>query len=90
MPWKEINVMSQKPEFVLRSFKNEISFTELCTEYGISTKTGYKWENRFYQEGIEGLNDRPQRPHNTPAPLSEEVICELISIKTSSFPMIGL
>ncbi len=53
MPWKEINVMSQKLEFVLKSFKMEKSFTELCTEYGISTKTGYKWKERFYEEGVE-------------------------------------
>jgi len=83
MPWKEINVMSQKLEFVLRSFKNEMSFTELCTEYGISTKTGYKWKERFYQEGIEGLKDKPRTPHNSPTRLSEEVICELIRIKNT-------
>jgi len=32
MPWKEIKVISQKLEFVLRSFKNEMSFTEISRE----------------------------------------------------------
>jgi len=81
MPWKEINVMSQKLEFVLRSFKNEKSFTELCTEYGISTKTGYKWKERFFQDGVEGLKDKPRKPKRSPTHISEEVICELIRIK---------
>jgi transposase len=81
MPWKEINVMSQKLEFVLESFKMEKSFTELCTEYGISTKTGYKWKERFFAEGIEGLKEKPRKPHNSPTRLSEEVICEIIRIK---------
>src|SRR4030042_1292737 len=81
MPWKEINVMSQKLEFVLKSFKMEKSFTELCTEYGSSTKTGYKWKERFFQEGIEGLKEKPRKPHRSPTHLSEEVICELIRIK---------
>lgn len=81
MPWKEINVMSQKLEFVLKTFKMEKSFTELCTEYGISTKTGYKWKERFLEEGIEGLRDKPRKPHRSPTLLSEEVVCELIRIK---------
>jgi transposase InsO family protein len=81
MPWKEINVMSQKLEFVLKTFKMEKSFTELCTEYGISTKTGYKWKERFFQEGIEGLKEKPRKPHRSPTHLPEEVICELIRIK---------
>src|SRR4030042_3672505 len=81
MPWKEINVMSQKLEFVLKTFKMEKSFTELCTEYGSSTKTGYKWKERFFQEGIEGLKEKPRKPHRSPTHLSEEVICELIRIK---------
>lgn len=81
MPWKEINVMSQKLEFVLKSFKMEMSFTELCTEYGISTKTGYKWKERFFQKGIEGLKEKTRKPHCSPAHLPEEVICELIRIK---------
>jgi transposase InsO family protein len=83
MPWKEINVMSQKLEFVLKSFKMEKSFTDLCTEYGISTKTGYKWKERFFQEGIEGLKEKPRKPHNSPTHLPEEVICELVRIKNT-------
>lgn len=81
MPWKEINVMSQKLEFVLESFKMEKSFTELCTEYGISTKTGYKWKERFFENGLEGLKEKPRKPHSSPTRLSEEVICEIIRIK---------
>lgn len=73
--------MSQKLEFVLKSFKMEKSFTELCTEYGISTKTGYKWKERFFKEGIEGLKEKTRKPHCSPTHLSEEVICELIRIK---------
>jgi transposase InsO family protein len=81
MPWKEINVMSQKLEFVLKSFKMEKSFTELCTEYGISTKTGYKWKERFFEEGVEGLKEKTRKPHRSPTHLPEEVICEIIRIK---------
>jgi hypothetical protein len=44
MPWKETNVSDQRKEFVLESLKQFINFTDLCTKYGISTKTGYKWK----------------------------------------------
>lgn len=81
MPWKEVNVMDQKIEFVLKSFKKDTNFTQLCLEYGISTKTGYKWKERFFQEGVEGLKDKSTKPLSSPNQLPEEVICELIRIK---------
>ena len=81
MPWKELHVMDQKLEFVIKSFSPGVNFTELCREYGISTKTGYKWKERFLAEGIEGLHNQSRKPHNNPAQLTEEVVCELIRIK---------
>ncbi len=42
MPWKAANVMDIRTEFLLKSVSGNQSFTELCKEYGISTKTGYK------------------------------------------------
>jgi hypothetical protein len=42
MPWKETDKMDEKKEFVLKSLDDRVVFTELCREYCISTKTGYK------------------------------------------------
>jgi transposase InsO family protein len=81
MPWKEVNVMNQKLEFVLKSFRKEKSFTDLCTEYCITAKTGYKWKERFLLDGIEGLKEKPRKPRSSPTHFSEDVICELIRIK---------
>ena len=47
MPWKETDVMNERTEFVLRAFRSSEPFGELCREYGISRKTGYKWKQRF-------------------------------------------
>ena len=41
MPWKETLKMNRKTEFALKSMSTEI-FRELCRDYGISAKTGYK------------------------------------------------
>jgi putative transposase len=81
MPWKETNVMSQRVEFVMKSFNPNVNFSDLCAEYTISTKTGYKWKERFIKEGLPGLKDKSTRPFSHPKKISEDVICELIRIK---------
>jgi transposase InsO family protein len=81
MPWKETSVMDQKYQFVMKSFRKEKGFTELCNDYGITTKTGYKWIERFIRQGVEGLKEKPKRPHNCPTRYPEEVVCEIIRIK---------
>jgi putative transposase len=81
MPWKEVNVMELRLQFVERTFQKEMNFTDLCREYGISTKTGYKWKERFLEKGMSGLYDESRRPRSSPKELSEETVCELIRIK---------
>jgi transposase InsO family protein len=83
MPWKEINVMDQRTEFIVRVFKQNAPFNSVCQDFGISPKTGYKWLNRFIEEGIDGLEDRSRRPHRHSSQLTEDVICRLIKLKTA-------
>jgi hypothetical protein len=52
MPWKECSVMDERLQFV----------TELCREFGISRKIGYKIFDRYQECGVEGLTDRSRRP----------------------------
>ncbi len=80
MPWKEVNVMNQRTEFVLRALHSD-HFRGLCQEYGISSKTGYKWRERFLQFGLNGLVDESRRPQNSPKGLGEGVVCEMVRLK---------
>jgi transposase InsO family protein len=80
MPWKEIKVMNQRSEFVLRAMQTA-NFRDLCREYGISPKTGYKWKERFIEEGLAGMADQSRRPVSTPGGLAEAVVCELVELK---------
>lgn len=80
MPWKEVNVMNQRSEFVLRALQSD-NFSRLCQEYGISTKTGYKWRERFLQLGLNGLADESRRPRSSPKGLVEGVVCEMVRLK---------
>jgi len=36
---------------------------ELCREFGISRKTGYKIFDRYLECGVQGLTDRSRRPY---------------------------
>jgi len=68
-------------EFVLRTYDPSVVFQDLCDEYGISPKTGYKWKQRFEEDGFEGLHDQSRRPKQHPDQLAESVICEIVRIK---------
>jgi putative transposase len=77
MPWKKSEPMEQRMEFALKSE----NFRALCQEYGISTKTGYKWRERFLREGLAGLAEESRRPRCSPHQLSQEALCELVRLK---------
>ena len=66
MPWKEHSPMDQRTEFALKALQQEQSFTDLCSDYGISRKTGYKWLERYKAQGYGGMSDRSRRPHHHP------------------------
>ncbi|WP_186397715.1 IS481 family transposase, partial [Stappia sp. TSB10GB4] len=61
MPWKECSVMDERVRFVGRLLDGE-SMSDVCREFGISRKTGYKIWDRYRQEGLEALTDRSRRP----------------------------
>lgn len=83
MPWKENQVVDLRLEFVMASFEKGINFTQLCAEYGISTKCGYKWKERFLSEGKAGLVDKKRTPKSSPKKIPEDVVLELIKLKNN-------
>ena len=61
MPWKKSSVMEERLRFVARLLDGE-GMSDVCREFGISRKTGYKIYNRYRDEGLEALCDRSRRP----------------------------
>jgi transposase InsO family protein len=61
MPWKECSVMDERLRFVAKLLDGE-SMTDVCREFGISRKTGYKIFARYKDHGVEALSDRSRRP----------------------------
>jgi len=81
MPWKEKNVVNLRNEFVIRSLEQRVIFQDLCREYGISRKTGYKWQKRFLEDGTQGIYDLSRKPKNCSFQLPGESVCEIIRFK---------
>jgi transposase InsO family protein len=61
MPWTESSVMDERLRFVARLLDGE-PMTDVCREFGISRKTGYKLFDRYKQDGPVALADRSRRP----------------------------
>ena len=72
--------MQERIEFGLKAL-GSVNFRALCQEYGISTKTGYKWKERFLRDGIRGMVERSRRPKSHADQLAEESVCEIIRLK---------
>jgi transposase InsO family protein len=80
MPWKECSVMDERLRFVARLLEGE-PMTELCREFGISRKTGYKIFDRYKEDGPVALSDRSRRPVRYANQLPEQVERLVVSSK---------
>ena len=81
MPWKETDAMKEKRSFIEEMLKQNRPFRELCREWGISEKTGYKWRNRFYEEGYAGLAEESRAPQDHPNAIDGDTAAEMIRLR---------
>lgn len=81
MPWKETDAMKEKRSFIDAMLKQNQPFRELCREYGISEKTGYKWRKRFYEQGYAGLEEESRSPKGRPNTIDGDTAAELIRLR---------
>ncbi|MEQ9245074.1 MAG: leucine zipper domain-containing protein, partial [Nitratireductor sp.] len=72
MPWIESSVMEERLRFVARLLEGE-GMSDVCRDFGISRKTGYKILNRYRAEGLDALCDRSRRPVRYANQLSEQI-----------------
>src|SRR5262249_57392105 len=66
--------------FVARRLASE-AMSELCREFGISRKTGYKIFDRYQECGIQGLTDRSRRPYRYANQLPFQVENYILHVK---------
>ena len=80
MPWKASSVMEERLRFVARLLDGE-AMTEVCREFGISRKTGYKIFDRYKEHGLEALSDRSRRPVRYANQLPQQVETLVVRLK---------
>ena len=81
MPWNESTRMDERRAFVMACLSGHFTITDLCERADISRRTGYKWLDRFVEEGEAGLVDRSHAPHRCPHKTSNEVAQQLLALR---------
>ncbi len=81
MPWITTSPMSQRHEFVLLASHAGANVRQLCRQFRISAKSGYKWLQRFRTEGVDGLADRSRRPKRSPGQCAEPLAAAVLALR---------
>ena len=79
MPWKEETVENQRRTFVMEAAQEGSNISELCRQYGITRRTGYKWLQRYYE--ARSMEDQSRRPIRTPGKTPEEIEEMILSVR---------
>jgi transposase InsO family protein len=80
MPWKECSVMDERLRFVARLLDGD-AMSEVCRDFGISRKTGYKIFDRYKDHGVEALCDRSRRPVRYANQLPPQIENQIVALK---------
>ena len=81
MPWTETCVVDERVRFIGRVMDGE-KVVDLCREFGISRKTGYKFLERYEKYGVDGLLNRSRRPIFSPAKTADEIESHILKLKS--------
>ena len=79
MPWLETAPVEERQQFIEDALSDRFTMSELCARYGVSRRIGYKWIERYHEEGRRGLHDRSRKPHRCPHRLDAgiaDLLCE--------------
>ena len=80
MPWKASSVMEERLRFVARLLDGE-AMTDVCRDFGVSRKTGYKIFDRYKEHGLTALSDRSRRPVRYANQLPQQVESLIVQLK---------
>lgn len=74
-------MLEQKRAFVELAQQGIIPFATLCTRFGISRPTGYKWVHRYADAGDAGLQEQSRRPHTSPARTPDPIETAVVQLR---------
>ena len=79
MPWQNVTPMEEINRFVVLAQSGRFTLADLCEQFGISRKTGYKHLARYAAEGMAGLRPRSHRPRRCPQRTDDAVEALLLA-----------
>jgi putative transposase len=81
MVWKETCAMEERVRFVMAAVEDAEPFAMLCRRFGVSRKTGYKWLDRYGDEGVDGLKNRSRAPLHHPQALTAAIAERCLAVR---------
>jgi transposase InsO family protein len=84
MALRELSVVEQREALVKLASASGANRSELCRDFGISRKTGYKWLERYRSAEDGSLVDRPRRPHTSPLRTDEATEAAVLRVRAAS------
>lgn len=81
MAWENFKLDQQRLNLVQAYIAGDSTMTHICKLYGISRKTGYKWVQRYLEEGNNGLKDLSKARHSVQNIYSQNHIERVIDYK---------
>ena len=88
MPWRESSPVSERKSFIRACTDRSRRIADICLEFGISEKTGYKILKRYRDFGEAGLEDRSHAVLEHPFRISQEAQECILALKRE-FPHYG-
>ena len=78
MPWKASSVMEERLRSLVARLLDGEPMTDVCRDFGVSRKIGYKILDRYKEHGLAALSDRSRRPvryaNQLPQPIESLIV----------------
>jgi transposase InsO family protein len=81
MPWNRTDWMSERVKFIAAYLGYDAIFADLCHDFGVSRKTGYKWVRRYEADGAGALEEHSRAPHTHPNAVRASVVQAILSVR---------
>jgi putative transposase len=81
MGWMETCAMDERMRFVMAVEAEDEAMAALCRRFGVSRKSGYKWLERYREEGAAGLFDRSRAPLRHRQEVSSQIAERCLAVR---------
>ncbi len=81
MSWSAVRIEHLRMDFILIAREPDVNMSEVCRQFNISRKTGYKWMARYTAGGVAALVDASRRPNSSPLQVIGDIVAELVRLR---------